>query len=102
MNEPRGKSGTGLGVSPTLLLAITAFLLFRLVSLRLSWPNQVKLGSATVLIDIAANRFSTTRLVVIALMLISLTATRRYRRLRSDCLSTFSRSIKQTSLLDRC
>jgi cellulose synthase (UDP-forming) len=77
-NVPRGKSGTGFGVFPALLLAITAFLALQLISLYLSWPKQVILGSVSVLIGLAANRLSASRLVTIGLMLISLTATLRY------------------------
>jgi cellulose synthase (UDP-forming) len=67
-----------LGVLPTLLLGITAFLMVQLISLYLSWPKQIVLGCASVLIGIAANRNSRSRAVTIALMLISLTATLRY------------------------
>src|SRR5271156_3833479 len=78
MNLPGGKSGTGLRVFPALILAITAFLMLQLISLYLSWPKQLILGSASILIGIAANRISSSRLITIALMLISLTATLRY------------------------
>jgi cellulose synthase (UDP-forming) len=78
MNVPAGKSGNGLRVFPALILAITAFLMLQLISLYLSWPKQLILGSASILIGIAANRISSSRLITIALMLISLTATLRY------------------------
>jgi cellulose synthase (UDP-forming) len=78
VSAPRGKPSPGGGVFPVVLLAITAFLMLQLISLYLSWPKQVVLGSASVLIGIAANRISSSRLVTIALMLVSLTATLRY------------------------
>ena len=78
MNVPAGKSGNGLRVFPALILAITGFLMLQLISLYLSWPKQLILGSASILIGIAANRISSSRLITIALMLISLTATLRY------------------------
>jgi cellulose synthase (UDP-forming) len=78
MTLPRTKSSAGLRVFSALLLGITAFLMLQLISLYLSWPKQLILGSASILIGIAANRISSSRLVTIALMLISLTATLRY------------------------
>jgi cellulose synthase (UDP-forming) len=78
MTLPRTKSSVGLRLFSALLLGITAFLMLQLISLYLSWPKQLILGAASILIGLAANRISTSRLVTIALMLISLTATLRY------------------------
>ena len=78
MTEPRSSTGTGLRLFPALLMGVTAFLMLQLISLYLSWPKQAILGVTSVLIGLAANRISSSRLVTIALMLISLTATLRY------------------------
>ena len=61
-----------------LVLAFTAFLLFQMISIYLSWPQQLILGSATILAGLMVNRFSTSRVITLALMLISSTATLRY------------------------
>ena len=60
------------------MFCLTAFLLFQLISLDLSWPNQLILGAASVLLGLTFNRLSSSRVVTIALMLISITATLRY------------------------
>jgi cellulose synthase (UDP-forming) len=60
------------------MLGLTAFLLFQLISLDLSWPNQLILGGATILLGLVANRLSNSRVFTLALMLISMTATLRY------------------------
>jgi len=60
------------------MFCVTAFLLFQLISLDLSWPNQLILGSVSVLLGLAANRLSSSRVFTLALMLISITATLRY------------------------
>jgi len=78
MTEPRSSTGTGLRLFPAVLMGVTAFLMLQLISLYLSWPKQAILGVTSVLIGLAANRISSSRLVTIALMLISLTATLRY------------------------
>jgi cellulose synthase (UDP-forming) len=62
----------------TLVLGLTAFLLFQLISLYLSWPKQLILGGATILLGMVASRLSASRVVTIALMFISMTATLRY------------------------
>ncbi len=61
-----------------LMLGLTAFLLFQLISLDLSWPNQLILGSVSLLLGLTFNRLSNSRVVTLALMLISITATLRY------------------------
>jgi cellulose synthase (UDP-forming) len=78
MNAPRGGLSAGLGVLPTLVFGITAFLMVQLISLYLSWPKQIILGCASVLIGIALNRNSRSQAITIALMLLSLMATLRY------------------------
>ncbi len=72
-----------------LVFCVTAFLLFQLISLYLSWPKQVILGSACILLGLAANRFSASRIVTIALMFISITATLRYGWWRVHLLVDF-------------
>jgi len=62
----------------SLIFLVTAFLFFQLISLYLSWPKQVALGGCTILLGLVANRLSKRRLVTLALVLISMTATFRY------------------------
>jgi cellulose synthase (UDP-forming) len=62
----------------TLVLCITAFLLFQFISIYLNWPEQLVLGAATILLGLVINRFSASRVITLALMLISMTATLRY------------------------
>ncbi len=73
------------------LLAI--FLWLQLISLYLTWPQQMILGGTSVVLGIAVNRLSTSRLITIGLMLISMTATFRYGwwrlRLLGDYFSDF-------------
>jgi len=52
------------------------FLLFQFVSLYLSWPKQIVLGSVSVVIVVILNR--ATKVVTLALMLLSMAATLRY------------------------
>jgi len=56
----------------------TAFLLLQLISLYLDWQQQLILGGVSVLVAVLMNRSSTSRVVTIALMLLSATATLRY------------------------
>src|SRR5260370_29855351 len=72
-----------------LLLCMTAFLFFQLISLRLSWQEQAILGGTTILVGLVANRLSTSRVVTLALMLISMTATFRYGWWRVNLLIDF-------------
>jgi len=62
----------------TLVFGLIAFVLFQLISLDLSWPNQLILGCASILIGLIVNRLSPSRVTTIALMLVSITATLRY------------------------
>jgi cellulose synthase (UDP-forming) len=57
---------------------VTGFLLFLLVSLYLPWQEQLILGIATVIVGLIVNRFSSSKVITIALMMISSTATLRY------------------------
>lgn len=61
-----------------LVLCLTAFLLFQLISLYLSWPKQLILGCVSVLVGLTVSKVSSSRVVTLALMLISMTATLRY------------------------
>jgi len=71
------------------VLCLTLFLLCQLISLYLSWPKQLILGSVCILLGVAANRLSTSPVVTLALMLISMTATLRYAWWRVRLLVNF-------------
>ncbi len=72
-----------------LVLCATAFLFFQLISLHLSWQEQAILGGMTILVGLLANRLSTSRVITLALMLISMTATFRYGWWRVNLLIDF-------------
>lgn len=57
---------------------VSLFLLFQFVSVYLSWPKQVVVGGISIFLVIVLNRSSKSRVVTVALMLISLAATLRY------------------------
>jgi len=61
-----------------LVLCLTAFLFFQLISINLNWRNQIILGAVSIVLGLVANRLSPSRIVTLALMMISLTATFRY------------------------
>ena len=61
-----------------LVFLLTAFLLFQLISLYLSWPKQAMLGAVSILLGLTTNRASRSRVATLALVLISLAATFRY------------------------
>jgi cellulose synthase (UDP-forming) len=60
------------------VFGLAFFLWLQLISLYLTWPEQMILGGASVVLGIAVNRFSASRLITLGLMLISITATFRY------------------------
>ncbi|MDR3777416.1 MAG: UDP-forming cellulose synthase catalytic subunit [Terracidiphilus sp.] len=62
----------------TLMICATAFLMLQLISLYLNWPEQLVLGCVSVLLAVVANKISPSRVVTIALMILSATATLRY------------------------
>jgi cellulose synthase (UDP-forming) len=62
----------------TLVTCATAFLMLQLISLYLNWPQQLILGCVLVVIALLANRTSKSRVVTIALMILSSIATLRY------------------------
>jgi cellulose synthase (UDP-forming) len=72
-----------------MVLCVTAFLFLQLISIHLTWPRQVVLGVLTIVVGLVANRSSASRVVTIALMLISMTATFRYMWWRVDALTDF-------------
>jgi cellulose synthase (UDP-forming) len=72
-----------------LVLCVTAFLFFQLISLYLSWQKQAILGAAIILVGLVANRLSTSRIVTLALMVISMSATFRYAWWRMHLLVDF-------------
>ncbi len=57
---------------------VATFLLFQFVSLYLSWPKQIVLGSVSVVIVLILNRVTRSQVVTLALMLLSMAATLRY------------------------
>ncbi len=61
-----------------IVFGLAFFLWLQLISLYLTWPEQMILGSASVVLGLAVSRFSTSRLITLGLMLISMTATFRY------------------------
>ena len=61
-----------------LVVCACTFLLAQFVSLYMSWPKQVVLGSLTVLCAMVLNRMGRGRLLTLALMLLSIAATLRY------------------------
>ncbi len=72
-----------------LVVFVSVLLLIQLISLYLSWPQQMILGGASIFLGIAANRFSASRCTTLALMLISMTATFRYGWWRVHLLIDF-------------
>ncbi len=72
-----------------LVTLLTAFLLFQLVSLYLSWPKQAMLGGASILLGLMTNRASKSRVATLALVLISMAATFRYGWWRIHMLVDF-------------
>lgn len=89
MSTTPDRPGAAVRCFRMLVLAITAFLLLQLISLYLSWPKQVMLGSVSIVLGIAMNRFSTSRVITLALMLVSMTATLRYGWWRVHLLVDF-------------
>jgi cellulose synthase (UDP-forming) len=86
MSESPGKPNAGARFFRMMVFCPTLFLFLQLISLDLSWPKQVMLGSVIVVLAMAANRLSGSRIVTLALMLISITATLRYAWWRGHVL----------------
>ena len=78
MNAYPEKPGIVTRLFRALVVCISCFLLFQLISLFLRWPEQLILGTVSVVLGLAVNRVSRARIVTIALMFISTTATLRY------------------------
>src|SRR5579863_7377493 len=72
-----------------LVLCLTGFLFFQLASLYLSWQKQAILGALTIAVGLIANRISTSRVITLALMIVSMTATFRYGWWRVHLLVEF-------------
>src|ERR1035438_5662252 len=72
-----------------LVFCLSVFLLFQLISLYLSWPQQLILGAATVALGLLVNKFSGSRVITLALMLISISATLRYGWWRVHLLADY-------------
>jgi cellulose synthase (UDP-forming) len=73
----------------TVIVVVTAFLAIQLISLYLSWPKQIIVGSIAILFAIVAGRLSTSRVVTLALMLMSMTATFRYAWWRFNLVADY-------------
>jgi cellulose synthase (UDP-forming) len=71
------------------IACVTGFLLFLLVSLYLPWQEQLVLGIATVVVGLIVNKCSRSRVITIALMMISSTATLRYFWWRAHMLADY-------------
>jgi cellulose synthase (UDP-forming) len=84
-----GRPSAGTRIFRALIACVTLFLLLQLISIYLSWPKQLILGGISVVLAIAANRLSASRVVTLALMLISITATLRYAWWRVRVLIEF-------------
>ena len=69
-----------------LVILVSICLFLQLISLYLNWPQQMMLGGAAIFLGLAVNRFSTSRVITLALMLISITATFRYGWWRTHLL----------------
>lgn len=69
------KPGSITRLVRVLVLCVTGFLFFQLISLFLSWQKQAILGAVAIFVGLVANRLSTSRVVTLALMVISMTAT---------------------------
>ncbi len=89
MNHTENKPGRITRLGRILVLGITAFLIFQLISLDLSWPRQTVLGILAILCGLIANRLSASRTVTIALMIMSMVATFRYGWWRMHILVDF-------------
>src|SRR5579859_5175682 len=89
MTRNADKPGAMTRFFRVLVLCVTGFLFFQLISLYLSWQKQAIFGAVAILIGLLANRLSTSRIVTIALMLISMTATFRYGWWRVHLLIDF-------------
>src|ERR1700675_4293034 len=89
MSEYRGKPDTMTRLFRVVVVCVMAFFLFQLISLYLSWQKQAVLGGVMMLVALFANRFSASRVMTIALMLISMIATFRYGWWRVHLLVDF-------------
>jgi cellulose synthase (UDP-forming) len=72
-----------------LVVFVSICVLLQLITLYLSWQQQMMLGGASIFIGLAVNRFSASRVITLALMLISMTATFRYAWWRGHLLIDF-------------
>jgi cellulose synthase (UDP-forming) len=89
MSTSPGKPNAWTRFVRMLVFCLTLFLLLQLISLYLSWPKQAILGGVSLLFALTANRLSASRIVTLALMLISITATLRYAWWRVHLLADF-------------
>ena len=102
MSEYHAKPDAMTRLFRVLVLCATVFLLFQLISIHLSWPQQAILGGVTILIGLIANRASPSRVVTLALMAISMTATFRYGWWRVHLLVDFFTDESNTRVGHRC
>jgi len=89
MGDSLDRPGAMTRLFRSVVFLVTAFLFLQLISLYLSWPKQIVLGGASLLLGLAANRLSRSRVVTLALVLISMTATFRYGWWRVHTLIDF-------------
>jgi cellulose synthase (UDP-forming) len=89
MSTSPGKPNAWIRFVRMLVFCLTLFLLLQLISLYLSWPKQAILGGVSLLLALTANRLSASRVITLALMLISITATLRYAWWRVHLLTDF-------------
>ncbi len=89
MNNYQERPDASTRLFRLLVGCVAAFLVFQLVSLYLSWQKQAFLGAVMLLVGLLANRASASRVVTIALMIISIIATFRYGWWRVHLLVDF-------------
>jgi cellulose synthase catalytic subunit (UDP-forming) len=90
--DPSSKrTGTLARILTALVLCVTAFLFFQLISLYLSWQKQAILGAVALAVGVGLNRASRSRIVTLVLMLVSVMATFRYGWWRVHTLMDYFR-----------
>ena len=72
-----------------LLFTVFLFLLFELISLDLTWQKQAALGVVSIVLGLVINHSSGSRLISVAMMLLSISATFRYGWWRMNSLITY-------------
>ena len=78
MNLYREKPGIFVRLLRILVFGVTAFLIFQLISIDLTWQKQAVLGALSILLGLVIKSLSSRRALTVGLMLFSMTATFRY------------------------